>query len=402
MRFNKCILLVMYAIIAIVVFTPLYAENSNNTIFTSPSDDVIVCDNVYTGNIINITDDNYNDYFDIYSGEMFPDANINDGDIIRIGNVTDKAFVINKQLEITTMHNGDVIKNGYVKLVKGSDGSSVHGLTIINDKAHYVIDGIQSIDLNGIGLFYTNNNYIYNNSVQLAEGRGVFALPMGASSNNKIYKNKFVSTLSTCVPMSECDNNIFDGNYFQSTLANVIYYNPWGHADYFGGHGVCYNNTFSNNYMCSLNRNSPWVIGMSLLSNCNVNIVNNTIFNVRDGVSGLGVNSTINGNKFIGVSNLALSISSANLTIENNSFSDTSMAIAILSSNITVKNNIIENSSIGIWVFGKNASLISNTISLVDGYYAVNVESENVLILNNNIKVSNFGEGIRVAEMMYL
>ena len=54
------------------------------------------------------------------------------------------------------------------------------------------------------------------------------------------------------------------------------------------------------------------------------------------------------------------------------------MAIAILSSNITVKNNIIENSSIGIWVFGKNASLISNTISLVDGYYAVNVESENV------------------------
>lgn len=77
---------------------------------------------------------------------------------------------------------------------------------------------------------------------------------------------------------------------------------------------------------------------MSLLSNCNVNIVNNTIFNVRDGVSGLCVNSTINGNKFIGVSNLALSVSSANLTIENNSFSDTSMAIAILSSNITVKN----------------------------------------------------------------
>ena len=47
MRFNKCILLVIYAIIAIVVFTPLYAENSNNTIFTLPSDDVIVCDNVY-------------------------------------------------------------------------------------------------------------------------------------------------------------------------------------------------------------------------------------------------------------------------------------------------------------------------------------------------------------------
>lgn len=92
MRFNKCILLVIYAIIAIVVFTPLYAENSNNTIFTSPSDDVIVCDNVYTGNIINITDDNYDDYFDVYSGEMNPESNINDGDRIHIGNVTDKTI----------------------------------------------------------------------------------------------------------------------------------------------------------------------------------------------------------------------------------------------------------------------------------------------------------------------
>lgn len=34
MRFNKCILLVIYAIIAIVVFTPLYAENSRTTICT--------------------------------------------------------------------------------------------------------------------------------------------------------------------------------------------------------------------------------------------------------------------------------------------------------------------------------------------------------------------------------
>ena len=204
---------------------------------------------------------------------------------------------------------------------------------------------------------------------------------MGASSNNKIYKNKFVSTMSTCVPMSECDNNIFDGNYFQSTLANVIYYNPWGHADYFGGHGVCYNNTFSNNYMCSLNRNSEWVIGMSLLSNCNVYIVNNTITNVYDGIRGLGSNSIVKGNTIKSIESLGLSVNSGNLTIENNTFIDMTMAIAVLNDNIVVKNNIITNSSIGIWVFGKNASLISNTISLVDGYYAVNVESENAVIL---------------------
>ncbi len=77
------------------------------------------------------------------------------------------------------MHNGDIIKNGYIKLVKGSDGSSIHGLTIINDKVNYVVDGIPSIDLSGIGLFYTNNNYVYNNSVQLADSRGSICTSYG-------------------------------------------------------------------------------------------------------------------------------------------------------------------------------------------------------------------------------
>ena len=400
MKFNNYMLILISMIIAIVALTPLYAEDTNSSVDILSSDDDIIIentDNVYTGNVINITDDNYDDYFDVYSGEIAPEANINNGDKIHIGNVTNKAFVINKQVEITTIHNGDTIKNGYIKLVNGSDGSSIHGLNIINDKMNYVVEGISSIDLNGIGLFYTNNNYVYNNSVQLADCRGVFALPMGSSSNNKIYKNKFVSTISTCVPMSECDNNIFYDNYFQTTVANVIYYNMWGHAGY-GGRGVCYNNSFINNYLCSLTKSSEWVIGMALIGGCDVNIVNNTIVNVYTGISSLGINSTLKGNKIVNITSLALSTGSDNLTIGNNTFSNVGMAIAILNDNITVENNIIENSSIGIWVFGENASLISNNINLIDGYYAVNIESENALILNNNIGVSNFGEGIRIAK----
>ena len=110
MNLNKYVIIAIYAIVAMVIFTPLYAEDIDNVTVMSSSDTITINENSYTGNVITITDDNYDDYFDIYSGEMFPDANINDGDIIRIGNVTDKAFVINKQLEITTIHNGDVIK----------------------------------------------------------------------------------------------------------------------------------------------------------------------------------------------------------------------------------------------------------------------------------------------------
>ena len=73
-----------------------------------------------------------------------------------------------------------------------------------------------------------------------------------------------------------------------------------------------------------------------------------------------------------------------------------------MNDNIVVKNNMITNSSIGIWVSGENASLISNTISLVDGYYAVNVEGENAVIVNNNINAIKDIENKKIDEIICL
>ena len=184
---------------SICLISPLYASDNATDVLESPNQ----------GNVINITNDNYNIYFEKYSGTILEEANISSGDTLRIGNVTNKVFVIDRQLEITTISNNDLIKNGYLKLVNGSSGSVIHGLKIINDRIYFKTEGILSSNLHGIGLFYTDNNTLYDNYVQLAHGFKVHALPMGMSSNNRIYNNTFISTLSTCVPMSECHNNTF-------------------------------------------------------------------------------------------------------------------------------------------------------------------------------------------------
>lgn len=371
-----------------------FIKNSIKDVEIQETNEIVLYESIGSHKEIIIDDNNYNQYFDPYSGKILDNAQINSGDTLKISSVTNKVFVIDRMLKITSAKPGDVISNGYIKLVNGSSGSTISGLTIINDKSCYYIEGIPSEELSGIGIFYSDNNTLFNNYVKLADNRGVFALPMGASSNNKIYNNTFISGLSTCVPMSECNNNIFYDNYFQSTLANLVYYNQWGHAGY-GGSGKCYNNSFYNNTLNSLGRYSEWVKAFALRSDCDVIIVNNTISNVYDGISGLSSNSILGNNRYINNTNLAIDLSVDNITLANETFIDCGMAIAVRGSNINVINNTIINSSISIWVYGANCNIAYNTINMYNGYYAINVEDSNATIINNRIVVDNYGEGIR-------
>ena len=368
-------------LISICFISPLYASDNTTDTLESPQ-----------SNIINITNDNYNDYFEKYSGTILEDA-INSGDTLRIGNVTNKVFVIDRQLEITTISDNDLIKNGYVKLVNGSSGSVIHGLKIINDRLKFYTDGIMSSNLHGIGLFYTDNNTVYDNYVQLAHGFKVHALPMGSSSDNKIYNNTFISTLSTCVPMSECHNNIFYNNFLQTTQANIIYYNPWGHADYFGPER-CINNTFIGNTLNSINRDSDWVIAFAVAS-YDVFIANNTISNVYTGLDSLSTNSTLVYNRFINNTNAAI-ISRLPANITNNTFENVNLAIAVVNENTTIRNNHFINASIAIWSMADNTIIENNTFDIIDSFYAITLEGTNGQILNNSIAVKNYGEAIRL------
>ncbi|WP_407380786.1 right-handed parallel beta-helix repeat-containing protein [Methanobrevibacter sp.] len=376
----KYILIVF--LIALCLVSPLYAADNVTDTLQSPQ-----------GKVINITNDNYNTYFEKYTGTILEEANISSGDTLKIGNVTNKVFIIDRQLEITAMSDNDLIKNGYVKLVNGSSGSVIHGLNIINDRVNYYTDGIMSTELHGIGLFYTDNNTLYDNSVRLADSRGVHALPMGSSSNNRIYNNSFISTLSTCVPMADCHNNLFYNNFLQTTQANIIYYNRWGHAGY-GGPERCVNNTFIGNTLNSINRDSDWIIAFAI-GNYDTFVINNTISNVYTGLDSLSNNSVLCSNRFINNTNVAiLAYYASNIT--NNTFENVNMAIAVIGNNVNITNNIISNASIGIWSIGKNTVIYNNTFDIIDSYYAVTLEGDDGQILNNDITVKNYGEGIRL------
>jgi parallel beta-helix repeat protein len=351
-----------------------------------------------------INDNNYRDYFDIYTGEILDSADIIPGDTIRIGNVTNKSFVVDRKLILTTISSGDQISNGVVHLVKGSDGTKVIGLRIINELTNYVVDGIYSITLHGIWLSSTNNNFIFNNTVRVAEAFKVFAMPMGWSSNNTIIYNSLISTGSTCMPMGDSHNNNISYNYMQTTMANVIYYNPFGHADY-GGSPVCNNNYISNNYIYTIYA-SDTAIGMQLshAKHYNTSIINNTFVHNYDGLSHYGENAVVTGNTFINMTSYGILITSSNLLLTDNTVIATDSnggGIYVNSqndSNITVSNNVINISNgcyRGINIVGNNILVANNTINILNFGVGISVSGEDALVLDNIIN-TNIDEGINI------
>lgn len=383
----------------LIFFLSVTTVNAENTTGDLPSNTTYTANNSSMGNTlgvksstylskntsrsvreINITDDNYSNYFNVYTGRILSSADIIAGDTVRIGNVTDKAFTIDRRLTLTTICEGDQITNGVIHLIAGSDGSIVTGLKIINDKTVYTVNGITGETLNGIWLSNTNYNTISYNTVKVANGYKVFAMPMGWSSHNTIIYNNLVSTWSTCMPMGECHYNNISNNYLQATEANIIYYNPYGHADY-GGPALCVGNYISNNYLYSLYI-SDKVIGMMLSydSHDNTTVINNTIAHVFTGINLSGNNLTIKGNHFI------------------DALYD--HGIAVTGSNIVVSDNVInvKSAEVGIGISNStNATINNNSITLSEGCnYAIN--TDNCTVSNNIIDLPVYGTGIRIGQ----
>lgn len=66
------------------------------------------------------------------------EAPFNNGDILKIDNVSDKYFVINKNLTIMPAGDNITLKNVGFNFVPGSEGSVVDGITIENNAQKWV------------------------------------------------------------------------------------------------------------------------------------------------------------------------------------------------------------------------------------------------------------------------
>ena len=393
--------IIIITLILLVLFTSIatvFAEDiADNTTFTTSNNEIEAipeenATDVLTSTEITITEDNYDTYFNKYTGEIKDslDSNI---DTIKIGNVSNKAFTIDRPLNIMSASPDCKIENGVIHLISGSSGSNITGLTINNTKGEIYQDGLFVCKLHGIWFSNSSDNIVSNNTIRIAGAEGCYAMPMGYSSRNKILYNDIVSTFTSCILMGLCDYNNISYNRLEirtckfGVASNVIYFNPFGHADY-SGPAECIGTCISNNYIKN-SCNDIWAFTINILGECNdTSVINNTVIN---GYYGIKVYDEWPG-----------SIQAKNVLIKNNTVINSTTSIITSNRDTIVSDNKIMGSSmdIGIDISGgshieRNSIVCNNEITYENLYCGILLYSQSNAF-NNTINLARYGQAIGI------
>ena len=401
--------------------------NANIDVNDVPVDSVIIDNPIYANNAkeYTITNDNYGNYFDNETGDALEDAPFNNGDILKIANVSDKYFVINKNLTILPAGDNTTFKNVGFNFVSGSEGSVVDGITIENNAQKWVNNN--QIQLIPILIQYSKNVTVVNSYIH-SSANHAFAL---ANSSYCNIKNNTLSTITSVsggwggkttflISLSRY-NNITD-NKMYSTSANVIQF-LFGFSGVKVGKGISEFNLIKNNYLNgTTGMNSAMCYGIrimgnnaagkptgqntfagNVISNAFIGIqaqgdvkeviaINNTFINVKTGIdvySNVADGGIVVKGNSINASNIGISLKKGYAIIENNTINADSYGIQFTSADS--KNSIVDNNVIisgkdyAISVAGTNTSITDNYIISKDYYGngAVTSKSNDTIIENN-------------------
>ena len=401
--------------------------NANIDVNDEPVDSVIIDNPIYANNAkeYTITNDNYGNYFDNETGDALEDAPFNNGDILKIANVSDKYFVINKNLTILPAGDNTTFKNVGFNFVSGSEGSVVDGITIENNAQKWVNNN--QIQLIPILIQYSKNVTVVNSYIH-SSANHAFAL---ANSSYCNIKNNTLSTITSVsggwggkttflISLSRY-NNITD-NKMYSTSANVIQF-LFGFPGVKVGKGISEFNLIKNNYLNgTTGMNSAMCYGIrimgnnaagkptgqntfagNVISNAFIGIqaqgdvkeviaINNTFINVKTGIdvySNVADGGIVVKGNSINASNIGISLKKGYAIIENNTINADSYGIQFTSADS--KNSIVDNNVIisgkdyAISVAGTNTSITDNYIISKDYYGngAVTSKSNDTIIENN-------------------
>ena len=401
--------------------------NANIDVNDVPVDSVIIDNPIYTNNAkeYTITNDNYGNYFDNETGDALEEAPFNNGDILKIDNVSDKYFVINKTLTIMPAGDNITLKNVGFNFVPGSEGSVVDGITIENNAQKWVNNN--QIQLIPILIQYSKNVTVVNSYIH-SSANHAFAL---ANSSYCNIKNNTLSTITSVsggwggkttflISLSRY-NNITD-NKMYSTSANVIQF-LFGFPGVKVGKGISEFNLIKNNYLNgTTGMNSAMCYGIrimgnnaagkptgqntfagNVISNAVIGIqaqgdvkeviaINNTFINVKTGIdvySNVADGGIVVKGNSINASNIGISLKKGYAIIENNTINADSYGIQFTSADS--KNSIVDNNVIisgkdyAISVAGTNTSITDNYIISKDYYGngAVTSKSNDTIIENN-------------------
>ena len=348
---------------------------------------------------ISITSENYDQYFNIYTGKFKNGIDSSKISTIKIGNVSNCIFTFEKPINLMPMDSSCQITNGVIHLLPGSDGSTISSLKIINN------DSVGDIKHEGIlisrahGIWFTNSSYnlIYNCTIIIGRQHGCYAMPMGYSNNNKIINNTIISGLTSCIVMGRCNNNDISYNYVEildyeeMTTSNLIFFNPWGHADYHDGGAECNGNYISNNYFKNFGTGN-WAVTLSLgYYSGDTQVINNTVIKGSVGIQLTDMftsqpkNITVKGNTIIN-SSCGLSSGSNGIIIDENRFYGISegCAIGIQADDLQQR-------------YYHNITISNNYIEYKDLSCAIEIHTDNATVFNNKIHLSRYGIGIGVS-----
>ena len=425
--------LIFLCLMFIVSMGAVSAADDVNSTFNAidvndvPVDSVIIDNPIYTNNAkeYTITNDNYGNYFDNETGDALEEAPFNNGDIIKIDNVSDKYFVINKNLTIMPAGDNITLKNVGFNFVPGSEGSVVDGITIENNAQKWVNNN--QIQLIPILIQYSKNVTVVNSYIH-SSANHAFAL---ANSSYCNIKNNTLSTITSVsggwggkttflISLSRY-NNITD-NKMYSTSANVIQF-LFGFPGVKVGKGISEFNLIKNNYLNgTTGMNSAMCYGIrimgnnaagkptgqntfagNVISNAFIGIqaqgdvkeviaINNTFINVKTGIdvySNVADGGIVVKGNSINASNIGISLKKGYAIIENNTINADSYGIQFTSADS--KNSIVDNNVIisgkdyAISVAGTNTSITDNYIISKDYYGngAVTSKSNDTIIENN-------------------
>ena len=401
--------------------------NANIDVNDVPVDSVIIDNPIYTNNAkeYTITNDNYGNYFDNETGDALEEAPFNNGDILKIDNVSDKYFVINKNLTIMPAGDNITLKNVGFNFVPGSEGSVVNGLTIDNNVGKwsnnnaiqlvpiliqhakditvinsYIHSSAASVPAINGAIYMVNASYcnIRNNTISQSSGKT--PIQIVSSSYNNMTDNKIYSKASNVIFIGMGFNtysvagisefNIFKNNIINGTTGIS---SAWCYAIKLQGNSMKNKLVGQNTFIGNVISNA--FVGVNAVADVGeVVIINNTFVNIKTGIdvstNVVGGGIVVKGNS-INVSNIGISLKKGYAIIENNTIDAVGDGIQLAANakNITVDNNVIisgKNYAVSVaGTTGTNTSITNNYIISKDYYGngAVTSKNNDTLIENN-------------------
>lgn len=228
----------LFVLIFILILS-VGAVSAQDDILADDSVDNIDNVDVPSGSEYVIDDTNYADYFDD-EGKILETANITDGDTIKIGDVNNKTFVIDKSLNITSNSTDNVMADSYISFVNGSNSSYVSGIKIVN--SNVTKDAITIEEVDNVTII---SNVISLESAEEIEDDGIFAI-YAIYADNLMISDNVISYIgktngtkgNAAVLVIGSEGVIFDNNTVYAELPSADV--DWELGTVYS-QGVCFN-----------------------------------------------------------------------------------------------------------------------------------------------------------------